>query len=89
MPEEGATENIDPNETEVTSAAEANQPDSIRLKGVSWQDNVDGKSLFTVSSRSSCCSGVGMRDLEEPSAALIDTGIPHQAHIRVMCMLVL
>ena len=57
MPEEGATENIDPNETEVTSAAEVNQPDSIRLKGVSWQDNVDGKSLFTVSSQSSWCSG--------------------------------
>ena len=51
MPEEGATENVDPNGTKVTSAAEAIEPDNIKLKGVSWQDGVDGKSLFTVSSK--------------------------------------
>ena len=45
----------------MTSAAEAIEPDSTKLKGVSWQDGVDGKSLFTVSSQASRQTGFAQR----------------------------
>lgn len=53
MPGEGATENVDPNRSKETSAAEVIESENAKIKGVSWQDGVDGKSLFTVSSRAS------------------------------------
>ncbi len=53
MPEEGATENVDPNRSKETSAVEVIESENAKIKGVSWQDGVDGKSLFTVSSHAS------------------------------------
>lgn len=50
MPEEGATENVDPNRSKFTSASEVIERGNTKIKGVSWQDGVDGKSLFTVRS---------------------------------------
>ena len=49
MPDEIVdTENIDPQQE--VSPPESNLSNLTKLKGVSWQDGVDGKSLFTVSS---------------------------------------
>ena len=49
MPDEIVdTENIDPQQG--VSPPERNLSNLTKLKGVSWQDGVDGKSLFTVSS---------------------------------------
>ena len=48
MPDETVdTENIDPQQGQ--SPTDSNLGNISKLKGVSWQDGVDGKSLFTVS----------------------------------------
>ena len=48
MPNETVdTENIDPQQGQ--SPPETTLTSITKLKGVSWQDGVDGKSLFTVS----------------------------------------
>lgn len=50
MPDEIVdTENIDPQQE--LNPPESNLSNLTKLKGVSWQDGVDGKSLFTVSSK--------------------------------------
>lgn len=53
MPDKGEEENDQQVSNQPGSVADINQADSTKLqntKGVSWQDCVDGKSLFTVSS---------------------------------------
>ena len=48
MPDETIdTENIDPQQEQCPQ--DSNLSNITKLKGVSWQDGVDGKSLFTVS----------------------------------------
>lgn len=53
MPDKVDEENVDP---QVSKTAEGDQAEGTRLKGVSWQDGVDGKSLFTVRCTSPCSS---------------------------------
>ena len=52
MPDKGEEENDQQVSNQPCSVADIDQADSTKLhstKGVSWQDCVDGKSLFTVS----------------------------------------